>query len=91
VWAQSAKAKPYGSYGTGSAMRVSPVGFAFDDLETILAEAKRSAEVLMTSPRASRAHRQPRSPFILLAKDKFTLRRKSPSINCSALYCGEGN
>jgi ADP-ribosylglycohydrolase len=50
VWAQSAEPKPYGSYGNGSAMRVSPIGFAFDELETVLAEAKRSAEVTHSHP-----------------------------------------
>jgi len=44
-WALSREPKPYGSFGNGSAMRVSPIGFAFDDLETVLSEAKRSAEV----------------------------------------------
>ena len=44
-WLASEKPKPYGSYGNGSAMRVSPVGFAFDTIEKVLAEAKRSAEV----------------------------------------------
>jgi ADP-ribosylglycohydrolase len=36
--------KPYNSYGNGSAMRVSPVGFAFDTLAKTLEEAKKSAE-----------------------------------------------
>ena len=44
-WLASEKPKPYGSYGNGSAMRVSPVGFAFDTIEKVLTEAKRSAEV----------------------------------------------
>ncbi|MEM9448661.1 MAG: ADP-ribosylglycohydrolase family protein [Cyanobacteria bacterium P01_E01_bin.6] len=43
IWADDAE--PYGSWGNGSAMRVSPIGFAVDDLDTVLAEAKRSAEV----------------------------------------------
>jgi ADP-ribosylglycohydrolase len=34
----------YGSYGNGSAMRVSPVAWAFDDLQAVQEEAKRSAE-----------------------------------------------
>jgi ADP-ribosylglycohydrolase len=46
----SEKPKPYGSYGNGSAMRVSPVGFAFDTIEKVLAEAKRSAEVTHNHP-----------------------------------------
>jgi ADP-ribosylglycohydrolase len=49
-WAESRDAKPYGRFGNGSAMRVSPVGFAFDSLETVLAEAKRSAEVTHSHP-----------------------------------------
>lgn len=36
---------PYDSYGNGSAMRVSPVGWYFQTLDEVLSEAKRSAEV----------------------------------------------
>jgi len=49
-WAKSDKPKPYNSYGNGSAMRVSPIGFAFNDLDTVLAEAKKSAEMTHNSP-----------------------------------------
>ncbi|MCK5883449.1 MAG: ADP-ribosylglycohydrolase family protein, partial [Bacteriovoracaceae bacterium] len=35
---------PYGSFGNGSAMRVSPVGWAYDSLEETLLNAKISAE-----------------------------------------------
>ncbi len=35
----------YGSWGNGSAMRVSPVGWAYDSIETVLAEAAASASV----------------------------------------------
>ena len=41
---------PYNSWGNGSAMRVSPVGFAFNDEKTILAEAKKSAEITHNHP-----------------------------------------
>jgi ADP-ribosylglycohydrolase len=44
-WAISSSQDPYNSWGNGSAMRVSPVAFAFETLEEVLAEAKRSAEV----------------------------------------------
>ena len=44
-WATSRRNASSNSKGNGSAMRVSPVGFAFDTLEEVLAEAKRSAEV----------------------------------------------
>jgi ADP-ribosylglycohydrolase len=49
-WALSDSSTAYNSWGNGSAMRVSAVGFAFDDLETILHEAKRSAEVTHNHP-----------------------------------------
>ena len=35
--------KPYGSYGNGAAMRISPVGWAFDLLEKTLCEAEKAA------------------------------------------------
>jgi ADP-ribosylglycohydrolase len=44
-WLMSETFEPYGSFGNGSAMRVSPIGFAFDDLETVLREAEKSAAV----------------------------------------------
>lgn len=44
-WARSAATEPYNSYGNGSAMRVSPVGWAFDSIEEVLDQAKKSAEV----------------------------------------------
>ena len=44
-WLFSDNIEPYNSFGNGSAMRVSPIGFAFDSLEEVLEEAKRSAEV----------------------------------------------
>ena len=45
MWAVSQSNKPYNSWGNGSAMRVSPVGFAYDTLDEILRRAKESAEV----------------------------------------------
>ncbi|WP_019499942.1 ADP-ribosylglycohydrolase family protein [Pseudanabaena sp. PCC 6802] len=49
-WASSDSSTAYNSWGNGSAMRVSAVGFAFDDLETVLQESKRSAEVTHDHP-----------------------------------------
>ena len=49
-WAQSEDSRPYNSWGNGSAMRVSPVGFAFGTLEDVLDQAKRSAEVTHDHP-----------------------------------------
>lgn len=49
-WAASDTTEPYNSWGNGSAMRVSPVGFACQALETVLAEAARTAEVTHNHP-----------------------------------------
>lgn len=44
-WASSSSRQPYNSWGNGSAMRVSPIGFAYDSIEAVLDRAKKSAEV----------------------------------------------
>ncbi len=49
-WARSKNPKPYNSWGNGSAMRVSPVGWAYNALETVLQKAKESAEVTHNHP-----------------------------------------
>lgn len=49
-WMTSCDPQPYGSYGNGSAMRAGPVGWAFDTLDEVLAEARRSAEVTHDHP-----------------------------------------
>ena len=49
-WGSSDNAGPYNSFGNGSAMRVSPVGFAFDTIEEVLQEAERSAAVTHDHP-----------------------------------------
>ena len=49
-WISQDEPKPYNSFGNGSAMRIAPVGFAFADAESTLAEAKRSAEVTHNHP-----------------------------------------
>ena len=49
-WLQAKNPQPYGSYGNGSAMRVSSVGWLFDDLETVCRMARLSAEVTHNHP-----------------------------------------
>ena len=44
-WIWTENPQPYKSYGNGSAMRVSPIGWAFKTLEETLVVAKQSAEV----------------------------------------------
>ncbi|BCG47108.1 Putative hydrolase [Citrifermentans bremense] len=49
-WAQSDDAPAYYSYGNGSAMRISPAGWAFDDLEQVLEKAKEYSAVTHDHP-----------------------------------------
>ncbi|MFZ2414344.1 MAG: ADP-ribosylglycohydrolase family protein [Candidatus Cryosericum sp.] len=49
-WFTTPGSGPYNSFGNGSAMRVSPVGWAFNTLEETMAEAQRSAEVTHNHP-----------------------------------------
>ena len=44
-WLLAEEPRPYNSWGNGSAMRVAPVGFAFDRVGEVLREAERSAAV----------------------------------------------
>lgn len=53
-WLLSAESAPYHSWGNGSAMRVSPVGFAFETEEEVLREAERSASVTHNHPEGIR-------------------------------------
>ena len=49
-WLFSQSSEPYNSWGNGSAMRVSPVGFAFDSVERVLDEAAKTAEITHNHP-----------------------------------------
>ena len=49
-WLSAKNPKPYNSFGNGSAMRVSAVGWLFDDLTTVLTMAQISAEVTHNHP-----------------------------------------
>jgi ADP-ribosylglycohydrolase len=49
-WADSEDTEGYGSWGNGSAMRVSPVAWAFDTLEEVLHRAKDTARITHNHP-----------------------------------------
>ncbi len=49
-WLESPDPKPYGSFGNGSAMRVSSAAWLFDDLDSVLNAARISAEVTHNHP-----------------------------------------
>jgi ADP-ribosylglycohydrolase len=50
LWMMSPGNKPYNSFGNGSSMRVSPVAHAFNDEESVLLQAKQSAECTHNHP-----------------------------------------
>lgn len=77
-WIQSSGTKPYNSWGNGSAMRVSPVGFAFDSMEDVLREAERTAAVTHNHPEGIKGA-QATALAIFLARegaDKSEIRRQ---------------
>jgi ADP-ribosylglycohydrolase len=49
-WLERNNPKPYNSFGNGSAMRVSSVGWLYNDLETVRRMARLSAEVTHNHP-----------------------------------------
>lgn len=67
-WAAQKRREPYNSWGNGAAMRVSPVGFAFDSLETVLAKAQATAEVTHNHPEGIRGA-QATATAIFLARE----------------------
>lgn len=66
-WADSSTMEPYNSWGNGSAMRVSAVGFAYDQMSTVLEVAKQTAEVTHNHPEGIKGA-QATAAAILLAK-----------------------
>ncbi len=49
-WLFAKDTRPYNSWGNGSAMRVSPVGFAFSTEEEVLRQARMTAEITHNHP-----------------------------------------
>ncbi len=49
-WIHQEDPKPYNSFGNGSAMRCSSIGWLRDDEESVLEEAKKSAEITHNHP-----------------------------------------
>jgi ADP-ribosylglycohydrolase len=77
-WMWAWENEPYNSWGNGSAMRVSPVGFAFDTIDEVLTQAKRSAEVSHNHPEGIKGA-QATALAILMARqgaDMETIRKE---------------
>ncbi len=49
-WLNSDNPKPYNSWGNGSAMRVSPVGFAFNTEDEVMDQSRMTAEITHNHP-----------------------------------------
>ena len=49
-WLLSDTPRPYNSWGNGSAMRVSPIGFAFNSKDEVIEQARMTAEITHNHP-----------------------------------------
>ena len=77
-WLFSNEPKPYNSWGNGAAMRVSPVGFAFDTVDAVLEEAARTAKISHNHPEGVKGA-QATALSVFLARttrDKKNIRRE---------------
>ncbi|HPG59682.1 MAG TPA: ADP-ribosylglycohydrolase family protein [Candidatus Wallbacteria bacterium] len=72
-WALTLDAGPYNSYGNGSAMRVSPVGWVYDNIETVISVAKDCAQCTHNHPEGIKGA-QAVAAAIFLARKKETKR-----------------
>ena len=70
-WAAGSSDKPYNSWGNGSAMRVSPVGWACNDIDTVLKAAKESAEITHNHPEGIKGA-QATALAIFLSRESLT-------------------
>ena len=77
-WFRAEKAPPYQSWGNGAAMRVSPVGWAFDTKARVLQEAARSAAVTHDHPEGIRGAQATALAIWLArqARDKAEIRNR---------------
>jgi ADP-ribosyl-[dinitrogen reductase] hydrolase len=77
-WIMSDTLEPYNSWGNGSAMRVSPVGFAYETIEEVLEQAKQSAEVTHNHPEGIKGAQATALAIFLARKgeDKETIRKE---------------
>jgi ADP-ribosylglycohydrolase len=84
-WASAGRRDPYNSYGNGAAMRVPAVGYAFDSLEQVLAEAARSAEPTHNHPEGIRGA-QAVAAAVFMARHGATKRRMREALEAEFGY-----
>jgi len=73
----SPQTQPYMSWGNGSAMRVSPVGFARQSIEDVLSEAAKTAEVTHNHPEGIKGAQAVALAVFLARKGESKARIKS--------------
>ena len=89
-WLSSPNPQPYGSWGNGSAMRVSSAAWLFDDLDTVRRMARLSAEVTHNHPEGIKGAEATASAIYLARTGHSKAEIKSSSVlpclrNCTAL------
>jgi len=68
-WAKGQDTKPYNSWGNGSAMRTSPVGYAFENLEEVLSKAKHFASFTHNHPEGIKGAQATAAAIFLARKE----------------------
>lgn len=69
-WIFDENPEPYHSWGNGSAMRVSPIGWAYDTIEEVLYQSKRSSEVTHNHPEGIKGAQATASTIFLSRKGR---------------------
>ena len=72
AWIRSLEPQPYNSFGNGSAMRVSPVAWLFDDLSQVLEEAEKTALPTHNHPEGIKGAKAVAHAIWYFRKSKFS-------------------
>jgi ADP-ribosylglycohydrolase len=68
--AQSGNPEPYNSWGNGAAMRISSVGYAYNDLDTVLQKAAEFTEITHNHPEGIKGGQATAAAIYLALTDK---------------------
>jgi ADP-ribosylglycohydrolase len=69
-WLNSDNPQPYNSWGNGSAMRISPVGWAYDSIQDVLFHSKQSADVTHNHPEGIKGAQAVATAIFLARKNR---------------------
>ncbi len=76
-WIHSEDSQPYNSWGNGSAMRVSPVGFAYPTIEMVLEKAQATAQITHNHPEGIKGAQATAAAIFLARHDHSKIQIKS--------------